>query len=91
MEGAESVVALAVTTLANELGCAPDQIVVDETTSTTWRTSALGCPQPDMMYAQVLTPGFRIRLRYAGQEYLMHTDRGRRAVRCAGATDPLAP
>ncbi len=91
MDGSERAVALAVTTLANELGCAPDQIVVEETTSVTWRTSALGCPRPGMMYMQVLTPGFRVRLRYAGQEYVLHTDGGRRAVRCAAGTDPLTP
>ncbi len=87
MDGSERAVALAVKTLAKELGCAPDQVVVDEATSVTWRTSALGCPQPDMMYMQVLTPGFRVRLRYAGQEYVVHTDSGRRAVRCAGSRE----
>jgi len=87
MDGSERAVALAVTTLATELGCAPDQIVVAEAASVTWRTSALGCPQPDMMYMQVLTPGYRVRLRYAGQEYVVHTDSGRRAVRCAGSRE----
>jgi hypothetical protein len=73
---------LAVATLAEELGCAPGEIIVVEVAPVTWRNSALGCPQPGMMYLQVLTPGFRVRLRQADQEYVIHTDRGRHAVHC---------
>ena len=37
-----------------------------------------------MMYLQVLTPGYRIRLIHAGRQYMLHTDRGRLAVHCPG-------
>ena len=37
-----------------------------------------------MMYLQVLTPGYRIRLMHAGRQYMLHTDRGRQAVHCPG-------
>lgn len=73
---------VAMTTLARELGCTVDEITVLQATSMTWNTSALGCPRPGQMYLQVLTPGYRVRLLHAGREYLLHTDQGRRAIRC---------
>jgi len=84
-------VRLALETLARELGCAIEQIEVREATAVTWRTSALGCPRHGLMYLQVLTPGYRVRLVHAGREYVLHTDRGRRAIRCdRSAESPLA-
>ena len=35
----------------------------------TWRDTSLGCPDPGMVYAQVLTPGIWLVLSYRGQEY----------------------
>ncbi|MFP4323310.1 MAG: hypothetical protein ACLFTK_12725 [Anaerolineales bacterium] len=34
-----------------------------------FNTAALGCPQPDQTYAQVITPGYRFTLTYEGQRY----------------------
>src|SRR3954462_13176941 len=73
---------VALETLARELGCDVEQIEVREATPVTWPTSALGCPRHGHMYLQVLTPGYRVRLAHAGREYMLHTDRGRRAIRC---------
>ncbi len=84
MDAETNAIRLAVETLARDLGCPAGQIVVHEATNVTWRTSALGCPRPGMMYLQVLTPGYRVRLAHDGREYTVHTDRGRRAVRCHG-------
>ena len=39
----------------------------------TWRSSAVGCPQPDRGYLMVLTPGVLIRLRAAGAVYEYHS------------------
>ena len=82
MEEPREAVAVAVDTLARELGCAPAEITVAEARPVTWPNSALGCPRPGLMYTQVLTPGFQIRLVHGQQEYVLHTDRGHRAVRC---------
>jgi hypothetical protein len=49
-----------------------------------WRDSSLGCPQPGIMYAQVITPGFRVILDAAGKQYEYHTDTGRLVVLCEG-------
>ena len=82
MDQSRDAVTLAVETLARELGRAPTEVAVAEVTPVDWPDSSLGCPQPGMMYLQVLTPGYRIRLICAGREYVFHTDLGRRAVRC---------
>ncbi len=39
----------------------------------TWRSSAVGCPQPDRGYMMVLTPGVLIRLHAAGEVYEYHS------------------
>ncbi len=47
-----------------------------------WPDSSLGCPRPDMMYAQVLTPGYRVTLMdsSSGKEYVVHVGPGRALV-----------
>jgi len=44
--------------------------------------ASLGCPKPDMVYAQVITPGFLVVLEAMGDEYEYHTDVGRFVVPC---------
>lgn len=50
-----------------------DQITVVSTEQVEWSNASLGCPQPDMMYAQVITPGYRIILAANGQTYQYHS------------------
>jgi hypothetical protein len=59
--------------LAGRLGLAADRIQVLSTEAVEWPDTGLGCPQPGMMYAQVLTPGHRIVLQADGQSYTYHT------------------
>lgn len=80
---------VAIATLARDLGCEVEAITLLQVTSVTWSSSALGCPRPGQMYLQVLTPGYRVRLLHAGREYVMHTDQGRRAIRCDDARAEL--
>lgn len=47
-----------------------------------WPNPGLGCPEPDMMYAQVITPGYLVVLAVAGETYEYHTDTGTRLVLC---------
>lgn len=39
----------------------------------TWRSAALGCPQPDQGYMMVLTPGVLIQLRTSGDTWQYHS------------------
>lgn len=70
--------------LAAELDVDADAIEVTDVEAVQWSDTSLGCPQPGMMYAQVITPGYRMTLEVDGQEYIFHTDGGERAVRCDG-------
>jgi hypothetical protein len=47
-----------------------------------WSDSSLGCPQNDMMYTQVITPGYLITLSDGVKEYTYHTDIKTRVVNC---------
>jgi hypothetical protein len=51
-----------------------DEIEVVSAEAVEWPDAALGCPQGDMMYAQVITPGYQIVLEADGEEYDFHTE-----------------
>jgi len=69
----EALTANAQADLAEQLGVSPDEIEVVSAEAVEWGDSSLGCPQEGMMYAQVLTPGYRIVLGYGGETYAYHT------------------
>ena len=81
---AEAAVAAAKADLADRLGMAGEDILVTSIEAVEWSDSSLGCPQPGMMYMQVITPGYRVIMQAQGQAYQYHTDQGRNAVLCAG-------
>ena len=72
---ANPVAAAAVAYLAAELDLSPREVTVLSSESVQWSDTSLGCPQPGMMYAQVVTPGYRFRLEAAGEQYDVHTDK----------------
>lgn len=65
-------VAEAVRNLALRLDIDEAEVAIAEARFVTWPNSALGCPEPDMMYTQALVPGYRIRLRADGNTYNYH-------------------
>jgi hypothetical protein len=67
--------------LAGQLDIAAEAITVRSVEAVEWPDSSLGCPGPGMMYAQVITPGYRIVLEANGQSYAYHTEGGT-IVRC---------
>ena len=58
--------------LAARLGVKATQIDVVEVKEVEWPDTSLGCPQPGMMYAQVITPGYRITLDASDKRYAYH-------------------
>jgi hypothetical protein len=80
---AGAMAALAQKDLAQRLSVSVDQITVVSNDSTDWGDASLGCPQPNMAYAQVITPGFHILLKQAGKLYDYRTDLGSQVVLCA--------
>ena len=55
-------------------GISADEITLVTAEAVDWPDSSLGCPQPGMMYGQVITPGYKIVLEAGGVEYSFHTD-----------------
>ena len=72
----------AIEDLATRQGMDRSQVIVENVETVEWRDSSLGCPQPGMMYAQVITPGFRIVLELDGVRYSYHADLNRRVTLC---------
>jgi hypothetical protein len=60
--------------VAEQLQIAPAELTLVSAEEVVWPDASLGCPQPGMMYAQVLTPGWRaVFADAAGREYDVHT------------------
>ncbi len=71
-----------VAAIAAELGAAPSEMTVVSATPEVWPDASLGCPQPDMLYAQVVTPGYRVVAEVGGEQIEFHTDERGAVVRC---------
>jgi hypothetical protein len=78
----EKTIAAARSALAQRLDVPEDEVLVKSVEAADWPDASLGCPQPGMMYAQMITPGYRVVLEVEGQPYEVHTDRGQTAVLC---------
>ncbi len=79
---AEPVVKLAKEDLASRKGIDKDDITVVNIESVDWPDAGLGCPEPGKVYAQVVTPGYRIFLSYEKKKYKYHSDKENRVVYC---------
>jgi hypothetical protein len=77
------------TDLANRLSIAVDEIQLVEFKSVVWPDASLGCPQPGMAYAQVLTPGYLIILSAGGEDYEYHASTGTQVVHCEDPQPPV--
>ena len=75
--------------LADNTALSAADVQVLQATSQQWRDSSLGCPRPGMMYAQVITPGYLVKVKAGGKVYEYHTDTGRTAVLCAIDGQPV--
>ena len=68
--------------LANRKCIDKEQIAVAAVKAVNWLDTRLGCPEPGMVYTQVITPGYRILLSYDGRIYEYHSDLGNRVIYC---------
>jgi hypothetical protein len=68
--------------IAADLGVSPESVQLITMESRDWPDSSLGCPQPDMLYAQVVTPGYLVLVEVAGEQIEYHTDKRGTVVRC---------
>src|SRR5215213_8608866 len=86
--GAEPLVRLAVADAARRAGLDPSAVSVLQVEAREWPDASLGCPKPNELYAQVITPGYEIVLEAGGQQFGYHTDQARRAELCLQARRP---
>ena len=84
--GAARAVRRAAADLARRLKVNQREITLQKLTPMTWPDASLGCPEPDRMYAQVLTPGYAVLLASGPDEYEYRTDGGRILI-CVGRKD----
>ena len=75
--------------LARRLSIQPEALNLVENRPVTWPDSSLGCPQPDMMYAQVLTPGFLLIFKAGDALYEYHAGRDGDFTYCEHPQKPL--
>lgn len=76
--------------LANRLSVFSDDVEVLEAASVIWPDASAGCPQPKKSYAQVLTPGVRIRLKVKERVYEYHAREGGVPALCPNPS-PVEP
>jgi hypothetical protein len=79
---ASAMAAMARTALASSLGIDANNVSIVSAEEVQWSDGSLGCPQPGMMYPQVITPGFKITLEASGKSYTYHTDTRQHVIRC---------
>ena len=87
--GLENLIKMAKDDLAQRLSVEISQIRVLDARDVVWPNSSLGCPQPGMLYAEVLTPGYLILLNVNGQEYEYHAGKNSDAFYCKNPTPPV--
>jgi hypothetical protein len=84
--GAATALAAVRQDLARRLSLAEAQITLIRAEPVDWPDSSLGCPQPGMMYLQMVTPGYRLVLAAGGatvaSQIEYHTDTGGHFVVC---------
>ena len=85
----QTLIEKAKTDLAQRLSVSVDDIAVLQAETVTWPDSSLGCPQEGMLYTQVLTPGYLIRLQAGDREFEYHASRGTEVVYCENPMPPV--
>jgi hypothetical protein len=74
-------------TLADELQIDADQVEIVSVEAVEWRDACLGVSSPDVMCAQVITPGYLVILAVDGQQYEYHTNSDGTSVQLAAGPE----
>jgi hypothetical protein len=86
--GMEGMIEKAKEDLAQRLSIPMSEISFVEARAVTWSDGSLGCPQDGMMYAQVLTAGYLVKLQYDAREFEYHAGQDGALSYCK---NPLPP
>jgi hypothetical protein len=80
---------IAVNDLADRISIEPDQVELIDITEETWQDTSLDCPQPGVMYTQIIDQGYSIILQGIDILYEYHIDSNNLVVYCrSGITLP---
>jgi len=75
--------------LAQRLSISSTDIIVLDAKVVAWSNSSLGCPQPGMAYADVITPGYLIVLQFNHQVYEYHAGKNLEVFLCDDPSPPI--
>ena len=75
--------------LAKRLSISLDLVTIVDARDVTWPNSSMGCPQPGMVYADVLTPGYLIILHATDQDFEYHAGKNAEIFYCETPTSPV--
>lgn len=70
----DSLIGKAKEDLSKRLSIAVPEISLVEAKEVVWPDASLGCPQPGVAFAQVLTPGYLVRFEVNDESYEYHTN-----------------
>jgi hypothetical protein len=87
--GLQHLIEMAKADVAQRLSVSIQDVAVLESVSVTWSDASLGCPQEGMAYAQVLTPGYLIRLKSGEQEFEYHAGKSTTVIFCENPSPPV--
>jgi hypothetical protein len=76
----EVIINLSKNELAKHLNIAEDEISLVSVEAVDFSDASLGAPEPGAFYAQIITPGYIIKLEAGGQVYQYNADLNSRAV-----------
>lgn len=74
--------------LAANAGMYPQDLMVLQNNKKTWNDASMGCPKPDMTYAQMQTKGYETIITDGVVRYEVHGNKNGYAVLCK--TSPLS-
>ncbi|MGD8402485.1 MAG: hypothetical protein PVJ21_02415 [Anaerolineales bacterium] len=75
--------------LSQRLSIELTEISLTKAEEVVWSNASLGCPQPGMVYAEVLTPGYLILLEVNNMVYEYHASRGTEVIYCENPMPPV--
>ena len=87
--GLEDLIKKAKEDLAQRLSIPVSDIGLGEAKEVIWSDGSLGCPQPGMVYIQVLTPGYLIKLKYDNRDFEYHAGKRGSLTYCENPLPPV--
>ncbi len=80
----KELVAQAIKDLSLRINTPMQKISLKSVEAVDWPDASLGCPEEGRMYAQVVTPGYRLMLSDGARDFEYHSDSLTRVRHCGG-------